>query len=235
MTISFCQAKEKIKELEVHLDQAGDMRQVLERCAATALNSKLIGSHNDFFSKMVVDAVMHLDEDLDINLIGIKKEKGGSMEVWISLASIQKKKKKLKNNCVQQIIKDSLLVEGVAFKKCFSYAGFEQQPKKFKDPKILLLNLELELKAEKDNAELRIEDPSVMLPFSFPHLSCRINSCCRSTNPLLMPSGGSSMRSLISSSSLVPKWYSHDLLLEILPHSILPTTMSFVEVEYLRR
>jgi T-complex protein 1 subunit eta len=58
-----------------------EMRTVLERCAGTALNSKLIGSHNQFFSKMVVDAVMHLDEDLNIDLIGIKKEKGGSMEV----------------------------------------------------------------------------------------------------------------------------------------------------------
>lgn len=56
-------------------------RTVLEHCAGTALNSKLIGSHNEFFSKMVVDAVMHLDEDLDIKLIGIKKEKGGSMDV----------------------------------------------------------------------------------------------------------------------------------------------------------
>lgn len=130
-------AKAKIKELAVSIDASdpAEMRKVLERCAATALNSKLIGSHNQFFSKMVVDAVMHLDDDLDLNLIGIKKEKGGSME-------------------------DSILVEGVAFKKCFSYAGFEQQPKKFVKPKILLLNLELELKAEKDNAELRIEDPS---------------------------------------------------------------------------
>jgi len=132
-------AKEKIKELAVTIgsgkDAAPDMRTVLERCAGTALNSKLIGSHNKFFSKMVVDAVMHLDEDLNINLIGIKKEKGGSMD-------------------------DSLLVEGVAFKKCFSYAGFEQQPKKIPNPKILLLNVELELKAEKDNAELKIEDPT---------------------------------------------------------------------------
>merc|ERR1719188_1878082 len=32
-------------------------------------------------------------------------------------------------------------------------------PKKFTNPKILLLNLELELKAEKDNAEVRITDP----------------------------------------------------------------------------
>ncbi|ELR17257.1 Tcomplex protein 1, eta subunit [Acanthamoeba castellanii str. Neff] len=132
-------AKAKIRELAVSIDAGKDaateMRTVLERCAGTALNSKLIGSHNAFFSKMVVDAVMHLDEDLNIDLIGIKKEKGGSME-------------------------DSLLIEGVAFKKCFSYAGFEQQPKKIPNPKILLLNLELELKAEKDNAELRIEDPA---------------------------------------------------------------------------
>merc|ERR1712039_403807 len=54
---------------------------------------------------------------------------------------------------------DTVLVDGVAFKKTFSYAGFEQQPKSFKNPKILLLNLELELKAEKDNAEVRISDP----------------------------------------------------------------------------
>merc|ERR1712000_306348 len=49
---------------------------------------------------------------------------------------------------------------GVAFKKTFSYAGFEQQKKKIENPKIVCLNVELELKAEKDNAELRIEDPT---------------------------------------------------------------------------
>merc|ERR1719305_702976 len=56
-------------------------------------------------------------------------------------------------------VTDTMLIEGVAFKKTFSYAGFEQQPKKFENPKILLLNLELELKSEKDNAEVRISDP----------------------------------------------------------------------------
>eukprot|EP00331_Platyophrya_macrostoma_P016002 CAMPEP_0176465694 /NCGR_PEP_ID=MMETSP0127-20121128/37446_1 /TAXON_ID=938130 /ORGANISM="Platyophrya macrostoma, Strain WH" /LENGTH=190 /DNA_ID=CAMNT_0017858713 /DNA_START=23 /DNA_END=592 /DNA_ORIENTATION=+ len=35
-------------------------------------------------------------------------------------------------------MRDSLLVDGVAFKKTFSYAGFEQQPKKFENPKVLL-------------------------------------------------------------------------------------------------
>jgi T-complex protein 1 subunit eta len=66
-------------------------------------------------------------------MIGIKKQTGGSME-------------------------DSILIEGVAFKKTFSYAGFEQQPKKLIKPKVLLLNIELELKSEKDNAELKIDD-----------------------------------------------------------------------------
>lgn len=52
-------------------------------------------------------------------------------------------------------MRDSFLVNGVAFKKTFSYAGFEQQPKKFLNPKMLLLNIELELKSEKENAEIR--------------------------------------------------------------------------------
>jgi len=47
---------------------------------------------------------------------------------------------------------------GVAFKKTFSYAGFEMQPKQYTDPKIALLNIELELKAERDNAEIRLEN-----------------------------------------------------------------------------
>lgn len=83
---------------------------------------------------MVVDAVLYLDEDLQRSDIGIKKITGGS-------------------------VTDSFMVHGVCFRKTFSYAGFEQQPKKFTDPKILLLNLELELKAEKDNAEIRIDNP----------------------------------------------------------------------------
>lgn len=83
---------------------------------------------------MVVDAVLHLDENLNKHDIGIKKVTGGSAT-------------------------DSLLIEGVCFKKTFSYAGFEQQPKSFEDISVLLLNVELELKAEKDNAEVRMENP----------------------------------------------------------------------------
>ena len=35
-------------------------------------------------------------------------------------------------------MRDSFLAKGVAFKKTFSCEGFEQQPKKFLNPKILL-------------------------------------------------------------------------------------------------
>ena len=60
-----------------------------------------------------------------------------------------------------------MLIDGVAFKKTFAYAGFEQQPKAFNDPQILCLNVELELKAEKDNAEVRIERVDVRSPRVF--------------------------------------------------------------------
>lgn len=64
---------------------------------------------------------MMLDDLLPLNMIGMKKVQGGALE-------------------------ESVLVAGVAFKKTFSYAGFEMQPKRYDNPKIMLLNIELELK-----------------------------------------------------------------------------------------
>uniref|UniRef100_A0A7N5ZTC6 T-complex protein 1 subunit eta n=1 Tax=Anabas testudineus TaxID=64144 RepID=A0A7N5ZTC6_ANATE len=127
-------AVSKIKEIAVSVkkDDKQEQRELLEKCAATALNSKLIAGQKDFFSKMVVDAVMSLDELMSLKMIGIKKVQGGALE-------------------------DSQLISGVAFKKTFSYAGFEMQPKHYENPKIALLNVELELKAEKDNAEVRVK------------------------------------------------------------------------------
>ncbi|XP_039282792.1 T-complex protein 1 subunit eta [Nilaparvata lugens] len=128
---------EKIEQIAVKIEKTNtaEHRSLLEKCAATALSSKLIHQQKDFFSKMVVDAVLQLDDLLPLNMIGIKKVQGGALE-------------------------DSLLVGGVAFKKTFSYAGFEMQPKTYKNPKIALLNIELELKAERDNAEIRVESVS---------------------------------------------------------------------------
>lgn len=129
-------ALHKLQEMAIDLTSKApeEKRSMLLKCAETTLNSKLVADYKEFFAKMSVDAVSMLGEDLSTAAVGIKKITGGS-------------------------VMESELIEGVAFKKTFSYAGFEQQPKKFTNPKILLLNLELELKAEKDNAEVRITDP----------------------------------------------------------------------------
>lgn len=127
------EAVKRVKELSVKIDEK-NRRDILVKCAQTALSSKLVASYREFFAEMVVTAVEKLEGEMDKTLIGIKKVTGGS-------------------------VTDSFLVDGVAFKKTFSYAGFEQQPKKFTNPKICLLNLELELKAEKENAEVRISKP----------------------------------------------------------------------------
>ena len=64
-----------------------------------------------FLALQVVDAVQTLDELLPLNMIGIKKVQGGSLE-------------------------DTMLVTGVAFQKTFSYAGFEMQQKQYENPKV---------------------------------------------------------------------------------------------------
>ena len=131
-------AVEKVRALSVSLEgkPEAERRDLLLKCAETSLNSKLVSGEKAFFAEMVVDAVSRLDPaTLDLKMVGIKKVIGGGL-------------------------RDSFLVDGVAFKKTFSYAGFEQQPKAFTNPKILLLNIELELKSEKENAEVRLDDPA---------------------------------------------------------------------------
>merc|ERR1719499_1021682 len=112
-----------------------EVKDMLVKCAQTAMNSKLISGHKEFFGPMVVDAVQSLDSDMNLQMIGMAKVPGGS-------------------------VTECQLIQGVAFKKTFSYAGFEQQPKRFENPKIALLQVELELKAESTNAEVRMNDVS---------------------------------------------------------------------------
>jgi T-complex protein 1 subunit eta len=67
--------------LQPKKDDETELRQLLEKCAATAMGSKLINQQKDFFSKMVVDDVLMLDDLLPLNMIGIKKVPGGALEV----------------------------------------------------------------------------------------------------------------------------------------------------------
>jgi len=126
----------RINEVSVKVSgSSGDAEkyELLRKCASTALMSKLIHQQKDFFAKMAVDAVLSLDSLMPLNMVGIKQATGGALQ-------------------------ESQLVAGVAFKKTFSYAGFEMQPKGYKNPKIAMLQIELELKAERDNAEVRLDN-----------------------------------------------------------------------------
>lgn len=120
----------RLDAIAVKLDDQSD--HIFMKCASTTLSSKMIAQKKEFFARLVVDAVKSLDTHLPLDMIGIKKVQGGALE-------------------------DSQLVHGVAFKKTFSYAGFEMQPKRYENPKIAMLNIELELKAERDNAEIRVD------------------------------------------------------------------------------
>ena len=63
------------------MDIYSEQRELLKKCAATAMSSKLIARQKDFFSEMVVNAVSLLDDLLPLKMIGIKKVQGGSLEV----------------------------------------------------------------------------------------------------------------------------------------------------------
>jgi T-complex protein 1 subunit eta len=79
----------KIREIAV--TQEGELfRQLLEKCAGTALNSKLIARNKSLFAPMVVDAVTYLDPELcDIKLVGIKKVTGGSVTENLQLRRLR--------------------------------------------------------------------------------------------------------------------------------------------------
>ena len=123
---------EHLKKLSFNIENE-EFENSLGKCAEISLNSKLLGHYKEFFAAMVVRAVMAVDKEAPKYMIGIKSVLGGS-------------------------IQNSQLVEGVVFKKTFSYAGFEQQPKKIENAKVLCLDVELELKSERDNAEIRIDN-----------------------------------------------------------------------------
>lgn len=69
-------------------------REVLINCASTSLNSKLVSGNKTFFSNMLVNAIENV-EGFENSTISVRQVSGGS-------------------------ITESTLINGVAFKKCFS-------------------------------------------------------------------------------------------------------------------
>jgi T-complex protein 1 subunit eta len=65
---------QRLNDLIIAIDNTPEKRRdMLIRCAETALNSKLLSSYKNFFAEIVVSAVEKLDTNLlDKELIGIK-------------------------------------------------------------------------------------------------------------------------------------------------------------------
>ena len=134
-------------------------RTMLERIASTSMNSKIIRNAQAHFARLVVDYELgRCVNDKSCQETCSSKQgilDSGSMQSspakWSTLSS-EAGMKRIPGGAME----DSVLVDGVSFKKTFSYAGHEQQPKRIENPHVLLLNVELELKAERNNAELRI-------------------------------------------------------------------------------
>ena len=106
-------------------------RRILISCCATSLNSKLISGKRHIFSEMIVDIGLFMGSEFDPNMISVKEILGGNLS-------------------------DSFFLKGIVIKKPFSYAGYEKQNKKLYYPEILLLDIELEIKTEKDQSETKI-------------------------------------------------------------------------------
>ncbi|MEN2496079.1 MAG: hypothetical protein MHMPM18_000645 [Marteilia pararefringens] len=117
------------------IDISSDMDVYLKKCANTSLSSKLISGSSDHFSQMAIEAIKIIGKNSSLKLVGIKNQTGGS-------------------------ISDSILIEGFALPKCFAYAGAKMQPYEFTNPKIALINIELELKPERVNSEVTIATAS---------------------------------------------------------------------------
>lgn len=64
-----------MKELAISIEgkSMDEKKNLLAKCAATTLSSKLIGGEKEFFASMVVDAVIAIGNEDRLNMIGIKK------------------------------------------------------------------------------------------------------------------------------------------------------------------
>lgn len=107
-----------------------------------------------FFSQLLVDAYAKFSE--------IQQKKYTSNR---SVQSLFTRQNILFCSIPGGSIQDSFLLNGICFKRTFYYAGYEQQQKRIENPKILILNHELELKHQKEFARIVINDPSLYHSF----------------------------------------------------------------------
>ena len=135
-----CKRKiERFNAVKINDKSEEEKNNLLYRYTQTFLNSKIIANYKEFLSEMILEAKEKLEECKDKDLIGIK-------------------------HTIRGYITDSFLVYGVAFKKV-SLMHVLSNNRKNLNIKIIILNVELELKSEKENCELRISHPEDFQPF----------------------------------------------------------------------
>lgn len=100
----------------------------LIKLACTCLNSKNIRNNKEKYAKKLVE------------ILAQETEK----ELFISTIP-------------EGSLQEPVILNGVVFEKTFTYAGYEQQPRKLENAKIVCIDIELEWKNEKENALLKID------------------------------------------------------------------------------
>ena len=135
-------AIEILKEASTKVDATN--RQILGKIAHTSMASKLVSVNAEPLSKVVIEAVLAVAEELgdnnfkvDADNIKVEKKAGGSID-------------------------DTKLIQGVVLDKEVVHGAM---PKRIEDAKIALLNAALEIEKTEMSAEIRISDPHQMQMF----------------------------------------------------------------------
>ena len=135
------QATLLLKEIAKKIDPKD--RDVLEKIAETAMNTKLVSIEASDLSKIIVDAMLLIVEEnagtpkISIDNIKVEKKAGGS-------------------------ISDSQLVNGIVLDKEVSNSGM---PKKITDAKIALISAPLEIEKTEFEAKINISNPDQITSF----------------------------------------------------------------------
>ncbi|WP_455140527.1 thermosome subunit alpha [Candidatus Hodarchaeum mangrovi] len=125
---------------EIAHDVAVDDEKLLKMVVQTSMGSKIVASHSDHLSKIVIDAVKSIDSGkrkIDIEDIKVEKKEG-------------------------EDITSTRMIRGIVLDKEVVHPGM---PKKLKDPKIALIAEAFEISKTEFDSELSITDPSKIQEF----------------------------------------------------------------------
>jgi thermosome len=135
-------AIEFLKKISIEIDPKD--KAFLNKIAMTSMASKLVTTNSEVLSRIVIDAVLKVADELeenkfkiDLDNIKVEKKAGGSLH-------------------------ESQLIQGIVIDKEIVHAGM---PKKIQGAKIALLNSALEIEKTEFDAKLNISSPDQMQKF----------------------------------------------------------------------